>query len=142
MNQPIKITLDHHSLILNHRHPVIKELKNLEKQGYVRLYHSDNLRRHLEKLTPTEEKLYHKIREVIFGKQQQDLTLIEHGDICLLINHLKNKRDYFLTLDGEKYRKLKGHRSLEIRMPDEKFLKEIKKHIKTLEKCKKKKGVI
>jgi len=133
----VKITLDHSALIFHHRHPVIKELKELEKKGKIELYHADNLRRELEKLSTTEEKIYHKLREMVFGKPQADLTLIEHGDLCLLVNHLKSGRDYFVTLDANRYKNLKGHPKIKIRFADDVFLKEIQKDINRRNRIKK-----
>jgi hypothetical protein len=110
---------------MHDRHPVLRELQKLQREGKVRLYHSDNLNRQLASLSETEEKVYHKLREMVFGKPQQELNLAEHGDLCLLINHMKAGRDYFLTLESKRYDKLSGHRNLEVRFPDEAFLEEI-----------------
>ena len=111
---------------MHDRHPVMRELQKLQREGKVRLYHSDNLNRQLASLSETEEKVYQKLREMVFGRKQEELNLAEHGDLCLLINHMKAERDYFLTLEREKYRNLSGHRSLKVRFPDEDFLKEVK----------------
>ncbi len=80
----VKITLDHSLLVMHDRHPVLRELQKLQKEGKVRLYHSDNLSRQLASLSESEGKVYHKLREMVFGKAQQELNLSEHGDLCLL----------------------------------------------------------
>jgi len=122
----VKITLDHSALIFYHRHPVIQKLRELEKKKKVKLYHAINLDRELETLTETEQKIYDRLREMVFGREQKDLNLREHGDLMLLINHMKSKRDFFLTLEKEKYKNLEKHRDLKIRFPDEDFMKEVK----------------
>jgi hypothetical protein len=123
--------MDHSALIFYDRYPVIEKLKKLDDDGKLRLYHAQNLNRDLGTLNKTEEKIYDRLRQMIFAKPQQDLNLTDHGDLVLLINHMKNKRDYFLTMDKEKYSSLLGHRNLDIRFPDDRFLSEVESKLKT-----------
>jgi hypothetical protein len=125
----VKITLDHSAMIIYDRHPVIDKLRKLNDEGKLTLYHAQNLNRDLGKLNATEEKIYDRLRHMVYGRKQSDLNLTEHGDIVLMINHMKSKRDYFLTLESEKYKSLRGHRNLDVRFPDEAFLKEIGKKL-------------
>ncbi|MFH1237302.1 MAG: hypothetical protein V1648_02760 [Candidatus Aenigmatarchaeota archaeon] len=125
----VKITLDHSAMIIYDRHPVIDKLKKLNDEGKLTLYHAQNLNRDLGKLNATEEKIYDRLRHMVYGRKQSDLNLTEHGDIVLMINHMKSKRDYFLTLEHDKYKSLRGHRNLDVRFPDEAFLKEIDKKL-------------
>jgi len=120
----VSITLDNSAMIFYHRHPVIEGLRKLEEEGKLRLYHAQNLNRELASLSKTEEKIYERLREMVFGRER-DLNLMEHGDLVLLINHMKAKRDYFVTLEKERYANLGGHRNLAIRFPDKKFFREI-----------------
>ncbi|MEE9323505.1 MAG: hypothetical protein V3U72_03080 [Candidatus Aenigmarchaeota archaeon] len=126
----VKITMDHSTMIFYHRHPVVQKLRKLEEKGEIKLYHAINLDRDLETVSETEGKIYERLREMVFGRKQKDLNLTEHGDICLLVNHIKNKRDFFLTLENEKYKDLDKHRELKIRFPDNKFLKEVRGLVK------------
>lgn len=121
----VKITMDHSAMIFYHRHPVINELKKMHEDGKIKLYHAINLDRDLGTMSETEGKMYEHLREMVFGRKQKDLNLTEHGDLMLLINHMKNKRDFFITLEKGKYKKLERHHNLKIRFPDNKFLKEI-----------------
>ncbi|UCC91998.1 MAG: hypothetical protein JSV39_01925 [Candidatus Aenigmatarchaeota archaeon] len=126
----VKITMDHSAMIFYHRHPVIQKLRKFDEDKEIRLYHAINLDRDLETMNETEGKMYERLREMVFGREQKDLNLTEHGDIMLLVNHMKNKRDFFLTLEKEKYKRLEGHRDLRIRFPDNKFLKEVRGMVK------------
>ncbi len=121
----VEITLDHSAMIFYHRHPVIASLKRLEEEGKLSIHHAQSLNRELETLNETEGKMYERLREMVFAKPQQDLSLADHGDLVLLINHMKNKRDFFLTMDAARYASLAGHRRLDIRFPDRQFLKKI-----------------
>jgi len=121
----VSITMDHSAMIFYDRHPVINQLKKLEEEGKLRLFHAQNLNRDLGTLSRTEEKIYDTLRQMVFARPQHDLNLSEHGDLVLLVNHMKTKRDFFITLDKERYANLRGHRSLDIRFPDKKFLREI-----------------
>ena len=123
----VKITLDHSGLIFFERHPELRKLLELNENDKIRVYHAINLEREIETLTESERKIYEKLRFVVFG--DKDLTLREHGDICLLINHIKSKRDFFVTMEKGKYAGLEKHRDLKIRFPDKKFLSEVKKSI-------------
>jgi len=135
----VKITLDHSAMIMNHRHPIIRELQKLEEEGKVRLYHADNLGRELASLSEGETRIYDRLREMVYGRPQGELNLAEHGDLVLLVNHMKSGRDYFLTLQAGKYDSLAGHRNLKVRTPDKKFLKEIHERVNIPEQTKKKK---
>jgi len=135
----VKITLDNSLLVMHERHPVLRELQKLQKEGKVKLYHSDNLGRQLASLSETEEKVYHKLREMVFGKAQQELSLMEHGDLCLLVNHMKADRDYFLTLERKRYDNISGHRNLKVRFPDEAFLEEVMARLEPAVRAKKRK---
>jgi hypothetical protein len=126
----VKITIDHSAMIFYHRHPVIQKLKEMHEKRKIRLYNAISLDRDLEKMNQTEWKVYDKLREMVFEKQQRDLNLTDHGDLMLLVNHMKNKRDFFLTLEKEKYKNLEKHRDLKLRFPDNKFLKEVREMIK------------
>ena len=126
----VKITIDHSAMIFYHRHPVIQKLNEMHEKKKIRLYHAISLDRELEKMSMTEWKVYDKLREMVFEKQQRDLNLTDHGDLMLLVNHMKNKRDFFLTLEKEKYKKLEKHRDLKLRFPDNRFLKEVRGMIK------------
>lgn len=126
----VKITMDHSALIFYHRHPVVQKLRKLDENKEITLYHAINLDRDFETVSKTEEKMYNTLREMIFGRKQRDLNLTEHGDLMLLVNHMKNKRDFFITLERGKYKNLKGHRDLKIRFPDNKFLKEVRGLVK------------
>ncbi len=122
--------MDHSALIFYHRHPVIQKLRKLDEDKEIRLYHAINLDRDLETMSESEGKMYERLREMVFGREQKDLNLTEHGDLMLLVNHMKNRRDFFLTLEKEKYKNLEGHRDLKIRFPDNKFLKEVRGMVK------------
>lgn len=122
----VRITLDHSAMIFYHRHQGIQKLRKLEEKGKVRLYHAVNLNRELESLSESEQKIYERLRELVFGRAQKDLNLTEHGDLMLLVNHIKNKRDFFVTLEKERYRNLEKHRNLKIRFPDNEFLREVR----------------
>ena len=126
----VKITMDHSAMIFYHRHPGIQKLRKLDEKGDIRLYNAITLDRDLEKMSETEMKVYNRLREMVFGREQKDLTLTEHGDLCLLVKHMKSKRDFFITLEKDKYKNLEKHRDLRIRFPDNKFLKEVKGKIK------------
>jgi hypothetical protein len=121
--------MDHSALIFYDRHLVIEKLKKLDDDGKLRLYHAQNLNRDLGTLNKTEEKIYDRLRQMVFAKPQQDMNLADHGDLVLLINHMKNKRDYFITMNKEKYVSLSGHRHLDIRFPDDKFFKEVESRL-------------
>jgi hypothetical protein len=136
----VRITFDHSAMIFYDRHPVIGELKKLEDDGKVRIYHAQNLNRDLGSFSKMEEKMYERLRHIIFDKKQQDLTLTEHGDLSLLINHMKTKRDFFLTLEKGKYKSLEKHHGLKIRFPDEDFLDEVKEGIEARDKIEKRKA--
>jgi hypothetical protein len=125
----VSITMDHSAMIFYHRHPAIERLRELEQEGKLRLFHSQNLSRELASLNKTEEKIYDRLRQMVFQRRQQDLNLAEHGDLVLLVNHMKSGRDYFLTLDQKRYESLRGHRSLDIRFPDKAFMKEIESRL-------------
>lgn len=120
-----RITMDHSAMIFHDRHEAIERLVKLEQEGKLRLYNSQNLSRELASLSPTEEKVYHRLREMVFGKPQGDLNLADHGDLVLLVKHMKSGRDYFITMDSKKYASLKGHSKLDIRFPDEAFVSEV-----------------
>lgn len=122
----VSITLDHSAMIFYHRQPVIQRLRELEDKGDVRLYSAITLDHELEELSRDEMKLYHRLREMVFGREQRDMNLTEHGDIVLLINHMKSKRDFFLTLEKDKYGKVEKSRKIKVRFPDKGFLKEIR----------------
>ncbi len=126
----VKITMDHSAMIFYHRHHVIQKLRRLEEDRKIRIYNAITLDRDLETMNEIEGKIYERLREMVFGREQKDLNLTEHGDLMLLINHMKNKRDFFLTLEKGKYKNLEGHRDLRIRSPDNKFLKEVRGLIK------------
>lgn len=126
----VKITMDHSAMIFYHRHPVVQKLRKLDEDKEITLYHAINLDRDFETVSKTEEKIYNRLREMVFGRKQRDLSLTEHGDLMLLVNHMKNKRDFFITLEKGKYKNLEGHRDLKIRFPDNKFLKEVKGLVK------------
>ena len=121
----MKITLDHSAMTIYHRHPAMRGLGKLEEEGKVRIYHSHNLNRELGSLKPTEERIYSRLRDMVFGRKQEDLNLAEHADLLLLINHMKSKRDFFVTMDVPKYECLRGHGSLDVRFPDEALISEI-----------------
>jgi hypothetical protein len=125
----VKITLDHSAMIFYDRHPAIERLIRMEEEGKVRLYHAQNLNRDLASINKTEEKIYDRLRQMVFARKQEDLNLAEHGDLVLLINHMKSKRDYFITMDKDRYANLHGHGSLDIRFPDDEFLSEIESRL-------------
>lgn len=122
--------MDHSAMIFYHRHPGIQELRKLEEDGKISLYHAITVDRELEELTDSEEEVYEKLREMIFGREQKHLNLTEHGDLVLLVKHMKSNRDFFLTLDEEKYDNVRSHRSLKVRFPDEVFIQEVRDLVK------------
>lgn len=123
----VSITMDHSAMIIFRRHAGIDRLAQLEKEGNgkLRIFHAHNLGRDLASMSQTEQKIYDALRIMVFSKAQQELSLTDHADLVLLVNHMKNKRDYFLTMDQAKYATLEGHRNIDVRFPDKKFLKEV-----------------
>ncbi|MCD6590931.1 MAG: hypothetical protein J7K72_03075 [Candidatus Aenigmarchaeota archaeon] len=124
----VKITLDHSALIFYHRHPGIKQLIDMHRQGSIRLYHATNADYELEELNEEERKAYEQLRAIIFGNNH--ITLTQHGDLCLLIKHMNFHRDYFVTLYPENYGDAEKYfKNLDIRFPDEEFIKELQRKI-------------
>jgi hypothetical protein len=123
----VRITMDHSAMVMGERDPVIKELNELDAKEKITIYNTITLDRELEELTESEGKMYESLREMVFGKEQKHLNLTEHGDLVLLVNHMKNKRDFFLTFDEKRYENLSSHRELKVRFPDKEFLKEVSK---------------
>ena len=100
----VRITLDHSGLTVHERHPELRELIEMDEKDEVNIYNSITLEREIENLTQSEQKVYEQLRSMIFGA----------------------KRDFFVTMDKNKYKNLEKHKDLKIRFPDREFLKEIK----------------
>ena len=132
----VRITMDHSAMIFYHRHPGIQKLREMEEKDEVNIYNAITLDRQIETLSEIERKMHDRLKSMVFG--DRNITLTEHGDLVLLVNHIKSRRDFFLTLEKDKYRDLEKHRDLKIRFPDEKFLKEVRAIVK--QKGKKKKA--
>jgi len=120
----VRITLDHSGLTVHERHPGLRELIEMDEKDEVNIYNSITLEREIENLTQSEQKVYEQLRSMIFG--DKGVNLSEHADLCLLIKHMKAKRDFFFFIDKNKYKNLENHKDLKIRFPDREFLKEIK----------------
>lgn len=120
-----KITMDHSAMVFFDRIPGIKKLKELHEDDKIKLYSSISVDRELASMDAEEKRLYEKLRKKVFGKEQKELNLMEHGDLCLLVNHIRSKRDFFITLEKEKYDNLGDRKGLNVRFPDDSFLNEI-----------------
>jgi hypothetical protein len=130
----IKITLDAHCVRLKEKHPVLVELSDLEKKKKVKFYTSES---ELEKLEKIDKKLYEKLTKICFPDKTEDvsLTTLDVENLCMLINHVKSKRDFFLTLNHENFiekgkREKLGRFKIKVRKPDEKFVSELKNILK------------
>ena len=117
--------MDHSTLAIHDRDPVIKELRKLDTDRKINIYNAITLERNIETMTESEEKIYEKLKEMVFGKERK-INLTDHADLLVLMNHLKSDRDFFVTFDKKKYENLSKHKHIKITVPDAKFLKEIK----------------
>jgi hypothetical protein len=125
----IKVTLDTTlSTNINGSHPILFEIKNMEKSKKLKIF---TLESQAERLDKIDKGLYRKMKKIFFP--DRSITTTNHSDLCLLVDHLESKRDYFLTLNQENFlrnaSKLEGL-NIRIRRPDQGFIDELNELIK------------
>ena len=131
----IEITVDNVIFRTSEKHPVMKFLKDLEKQGLVKIYTvlDINNDRVLNKIN---HDVYYELLDICFpGASSRDLSVDDHAELFLLADHVQSGRDFFLTACPNKYinfgkSKLLERRGIKVKVPDSKFAKEISKLVK------------
>ncbi|HDD46225.1 MAG TPA: hypothetical protein ENG42_02025 [Candidatus Aenigmarchaeota archaeon] len=135
----IKITLDSVLFNVGEKHPVIKYLKELEKEGKVKLYSIMDINSK-EILESIDLDTYDEFFDICFpGAKRRDISVYDHADLFLLVNHLQAERHFFLTAQKDKLvsfgkAKMLEKAGVKVRVANERFLKELRAAINNYDK--------